>query len=136
MSKTNFILPLLSLLTISCSGYFDSTSLSIFKENRLKENEILYSAKLRDMQKGYWTVYLTKDSRFQISQADSIPLKKGKQHLYAGGYQMNSDTLTLKFVRDYPLPNLEYVALKGDTLSIKLSTYKEALSLRGRFVKK
>ena len=113
----------------------DSTSKLVYKDGRLAASDIFYKAQLRDVQKGYWNVYLTKDNGFQISQADSIPLKKGKLHIYAGSYAMNRDTLNLTFNRNHILPNLEYITFNTDTLSIKLSTFKEALALKGWYVK-
>jgi len=114
----------------------DNTSLLVFKESRLTKNKVIFSARLRDVKKGYWSAYLTKDNNIQISQADAIPLKKGSLHLYAGSYSMNGDTLNVEFLRNHALPNLEYITLKGDTLFIKLSILKEPLGLIGWFVKK
>jgi hypothetical protein len=102
----------------------------------MTKSDVKFSAILRDVQKGYWKAYLTKNNGFQISQAASIPLKEASEHLYAGSYSVSGDTLNLVFTRNHALPNLEYVTLKGDTLFIKISTFKDPLSLKGWYVKK
>jgi hypothetical protein len=120
-----------SCLAFSCTQFLDSTSLIVFKENSFKESDVLFSGRLRDIKKGYWQVYIVKGNRFEIRQADSVPLKKGTEHLYAGTYVTNRDTLKLQFVRNHLLPNLEYVLLMDDTCFIKLSVQKEPLALIG-----
>lgn len=136
MTRIKLILFICATLLLSCANYLDSISNLVYKENRLRESDVLFSARLSDSDRGYYTFYATKDNHFQLSILNSIPLKKGSQHLYAGTFTKKDDSLNLTFSRNHFPSGLENIIIKSDTLFIKLIDVNERLSLPIRYVTK
>jgi hypothetical protein len=113
----------------------DPVSNEVFKDSRLQEDNVRFTAKIRDKEKGYWTIYGTKDNFLQIHQQDSISTKKGTQHLYAGKYVQVGDTLKVSYLRDHKPQKIEYILLRGDTLFVRVYDKQQLLLLPVRYVK-
>jgi hypothetical protein len=127
MNSLRYIQVFICFVCTSCVTYLDHVSNEIFKDSRLQEDNVRLTAKIRDKEKGYWTVYGTNDNFLQIHQQDSIPAKKGTQHMYAGKYVQVGDRIKVRYLRDHTPPKTEYILLRGDILFVR--TYDRQLLL-------